>query len=67
MKREALRGKLKELEFYKFQQSVWVFPYDCQNEIELLQKFFGLSSRQLNLVVGAIKEDSFLRKHFKLL
>lgn len=66
IKRAALRGILKNLGLHKLQQSVWVYPYDCQKEIELLRKFFGLSKKELRLVVGKIEEDVFLKKHYKL-
>lgn len=66
IKRAAFRGKLKELGFYKLQQSVWVYPYDCEREIEFLKEFFGLNQRELNLIVGEIKRDEFLRRTFKL-
>ena len=66
IKRAALRGKLKELGFYKLQQSVWIHPYDCKKGIELLKEFFGLSKKELRLIVGKIEEDSFLQKHFNL-
>jgi len=65
IKRAALRGKLKELGFYKLQQSVWVFPYDCGQEINLLKDFFGLKNKELNLITGRIENDSFLRRYFK--
>lgn len=65
-KRAALRGKLKELGFYKVQKSVWVFPYDCRKEINLLQEFFGLKSKELSLITGKIENDNFLRRHFKI-
>jgi hypothetical protein len=38
--REALRGKLKELGFYQLQKSVWIHPYDCRAEVEILREFF---------------------------
>ncbi len=41
IKREALRGKLKELGFTKLQKSVWIHPYPCENELEILKGFFG--------------------------
>lgn len=66
IKRAALRGKLKEFGFYKLQQSVWVYPYDCKKEIGLLKEFFGLSKRELRLIVGKIEEDEFLKRHFHL-
>jgi len=65
--REAFRGKLKELGFYPLQKSVWVHPYDCQAEIELLKEFFGLSDKELRLIVTKdIGEDRKLRQFFKL-
>lgn len=65
--REAFRGKLKELGFYPLQKSVWVHPFDCQAEIELLRDFFGLSEKELRLIVSNnIGDDKELRKIFKL-
>lgn len=66
VKREALRGKLKELGFQIFQKSVWVHPYNCQKEIKLLREFFGLKANQLTLIEGKIEEDTNLRKSFGL-
>lgn len=65
--REAFRGKLKELGFYPLQKSVWVYPFDCQAEIELLRDFFGLSEREIRLIVAEnIGNDKNLRKFFKV-
>jgi hypothetical protein len=65
--REAFRGKLKELGFYKLQKSVWVYPFDCSAEIELLRNFFGLSEKELRLIVAEnIGDDRELRKLFNL-
>ena len=65
--REAFRGKLKELEFYPLQKSVWVHPFDCRVEIELLRDFFGLSEKEIRLIVAEnIGNDSKLREIFNL-
>ncbi len=65
--RDAFRGKLKELGFYPLQKSVWIYPFDCRAEIELLKEFFGLSNKELRLIVcEEIGEDRWLRKHFNL-
>lgn len=65
--REAFRGKLKELGFYPLQKSVWIFPFDCRAEIELLREFFGLSEKELRIIVSRdIGDDEWLKKHFKL-
>lgn len=66
VKREALRGKLKELGFQIFQKSVWVHPYNCKKEIKLLREFFGLKQSQLTLIEGNIEGDNHLRKFFNL-
>jgi DNA-binding transcriptional regulator PaaX len=65
--REAFRGKLKELGFYPLQKSVWVYPFDCRAEIELLREFFGLSEKEIRLIIATdIGEDKKLREFFKL-
>ncbi len=66
IKRDALRGKLKELGFFRLQQSVWVCPYQCKKEIDLLREFFGLNSKELILIEGSIENNKFLQKFFKL-
>ena len=65
--REALRGKLKELGFLPLQKSVWVFPFECRAEMELLQDFFGLSQNEMRLIIAEnIGDDSKLQQDFKL-
>ena len=67
MHRDALRGKLKELNFYKLQKSVWVYPFDCRAEIELLRDFFGLGEDKLRLITSSdIGESAKLKEIFKL-
>jgi len=65
--REALRGKLKELGFYLLQKSVWIYPFDCRDEIELLKDFFGFTDKEMRLIVAQdIGKDDWLKKFFKL-
>jgi len=67
IKREALRGLLKRLDFYQLQKSVWVCPYDCRDEVEVLKDFFGLTDKEIRLIVASdIGADSFLRNIFKV-
>src|SRR3990167_2211250 len=42
MARDALRRKLKELEFRELQKSVFVHPYECKKEIDFIIEFFNL-------------------------
>jgi len=65
--RDAFRGKLKELGFYPLQKSVWICPFDCRDEIELLREFFGLKEKELRLIVAeSIGNDKWLRKIFQI-
>lgn len=67
VKREALRGFLRRLDLYKLQESVWVHPFNCSDEVALLRNFFGFSMQELRLLtVKTLEGDDFLRKHFQL-
>jgi DNA-binding transcriptional regulator PaaX len=65
--REALRGKLKELGFYLLQKSIWVHPFDCRDEVNLLRDFFSFSEDEMRLIVANdIGRDRGLKEIFKL-
>ena len=67
VKREAFRGFLKRLQFYKLQESVWIHPFECKREVELLKEFFGFTSKEIQLIVAEQVENSdFLRTKFKI-
>lgn len=67
IKRDLFRGKLREMGFRQFQKSVWVYPYPCEKEINLLRDFFGLKKRDLIvLTVERIEDDEKLRKIFEI-
>lgn len=67
IKRELFRGKLKMLGFYPLQKSVWVHPYKCEDEVDLLREFFGLSKKEVCLITAdSIEADAFLKKTFRL-
>lgn len=65
--RDAFRGKLKELGFQLIQKSVWIHPFDCKDEIDLLRDFFGLTEAEIRLVVAEkIGDDRELKEKFKI-
>ncbi len=65
--RNVFRGKLKELGFYLLQKSVWISPYKCKDEINLLRIFFGLNKKEVRLITADnIEDDNFLKKMFKI-
>jgi DNA-binding PadR family transcriptional regulator len=65
--RDAFRGKLRDLGFVKLQKSVWIHPFNCRDEIQLLREFFGLSEKEMRLIVAQdIGNDKWIRKIFKI-
>lgn len=65
--RNIFRGKLKKLNFYSLQKSVWVFPFDCKKEIELLRDFLGADNNQIQLVIAEkIEQEERLKRVFNL-
>lgn len=67
LKREALRGKIKDLGLYQIQKSVWVYPYDFFKEMDLLRSFFNFSKDEMKIIIASeIEGDRELRRHFRL-
>lgn len=64
--RDIFRMRLGQLGLYLLQESVYVSPYPCFNEIEFLRELYGVSFNVRYLLVEKIEEDSALRSHFEL-
>lgn len=64
--REALRAKLKELEFYELQKSVFVHPFDCKDEIDFIIEIFEARSFVRFAVIESIDNELHLKKIFNL-
>ncbi|MBI4034031.1 MAG: hypothetical protein HY378_00590 [Candidatus Brennerbacteria bacterium] len=65
--REALRRKLKELDFYPLQKSVFITPYRCEDEIDFICSVFDVNRNNvLILEVNKFEGAEKLKHHFKL-
>lgn len=64
--RDALRSKLKELGFHELQKSVFVFPYECKDEIDFIVEFFNMREYVRYGILRTIDNDLHLRKIFHL-
>lgn len=64
--REVLREKLKEWEFYPLQKSVWVYPWPCEDEVQLVAELYGVSPFVNIVVADKIVDDISVREHFNL-
>ena len=64
--RERLRFTLIQIGFVKLQNSVWVYPYDCEDFISLLKADFKIGKDVLYIIVEKLENDWHLRKFFNL-
>lgn len=64
--RDALRSRLKTTGFIPIQNSVWAFPYDCEELLFLLRTELRLGKSVLYVVAEGVENDIWLRKHFKV-
>jgi len=62
--RQQIRNTLRALGFVRLQDSVWVYPYDCEDLITLLKADFRIGDAMLYMIVDTIERDGALRKHF---
>lgn len=63
-KRDMLRHSLKTYGFVCLQNSVWVYPYECQEIITLLKAEFTVGKNVLYVIADTIENDKQLRVHF---
>lgn len=64
--RNLLRNTMQGCGFLRLQDSVWLYPYDCENFLVLLKAELKLGSSVLYLIVEKIENDSRIKDHFNL-
>ena len=64
--REKIRHVLRSFEFERLQDSVWVYPYECRDVLELLRTKYGVRFDALSVLAESIDNDRWLRKQFRL-
>lgn len=64
--RIQLRRTMRETGFLRLQDSVWVYPYDCEDFVALLKSDLHLGKDVLYTVVEKVENDAWIREHFKL-
>ena len=65
--RDQIRNLFISAGLYRLQDSVWVYPYDCEDIIGLLKTDFGVGKDLLYMIVDEIENDKHLRENFGLL
>jgi len=64
--RDELRSVLVSLGFANIQKSLWAYPYECREAIELIRRKYHLSREVRYFVVDEIEFDQDLRESFEL-
>lgn len=64
--RNRLRLFMQEYGFVRLQDSVWIYPYDCEDLIALAKANFRIGFDVLYMIVERVERDTHLRKHFGL-
>lgn len=64
--RDVFRQTLKSLGFYQLQESVWLFPYPCEQQVSFLREYYGVSNEVLYAVATKLEDDVPYRTYFGL-
>lgn len=65
--RIALNRKLKELGFLAFQKSLFIYPYDCKEEINFIRDYFNEHDTIKYFIVKNFEGSKKIAKYFKLI
>lgn len=64
--REVFRKRIKSLGLFPLQESVYVYPYPCFDQIEFLRQISGVGLEAKYILANKIEDDESLRNHFRL-
>jgi len=64
--RDRIRATLMAVGFIHLQDSVWVYPYDCEDLVSLMKVDFKIGNDLLYLIVEKMENDFNLKKRFGL-
>ena len=66
MVRLRLCATMREVGFVRLQDSVWVYPYDCEDFIAMLKAELKIGKDVLYAIADTIEHDRNIREHFHL-
>ncbi len=65
--RRKVRITLLDIGFLRLQDSVWIYPYGCEEYVRLMKADFKIGKDLLYMIVDHLEFDIQIRKHFNLL
>lgn len=70
-KKKHIRNQItmlfRQAGFWRLQDSVWVYPYDCEDVVTLLKTDFNIGKYLLYLIVDELENDKHLQQYFVLI
>jgi len=64
--RVRLRRFMDEYGFVRLQDSVWIYPHDCEDLVALAKANLRIGADVLYMIVERLENDKHLREYFKL-
>ncbi|MEK9153876.1 MAG: hypothetical protein AAB798_00225 [Patescibacteria group bacterium] len=64
--RDKIRRTLDAIGFVRLQDSVWVYPHDCEDLIAFLKADFKIGKDLLYMIVEELEGDRHLKQHFAI-
>ncbi|MFA6273406.1 MAG: hypothetical protein WC673_02880 [Candidatus Paceibacterota bacterium] len=64
--RDKIRNTITAVGFMKLQKSVWAYPYDCEDLINLIKADLKIGKDLLYLIVDSVENDKTIRDYFQL-
>lgn len=64
--RNSIRHALISIGFLRLQDSVWIYPYNCEDLVSLLKGDTETGEDVLYMIVEALENDDEIKKHFGL-
>lgn len=64
--RDSMREKMKELGCVRFNDSVWVYPFPCQSEVDFIANYWNIGKYVHFALVKDITNRDLLEEYFKL-
>lgn len=64
--RDKIRRTLESIGFVRLQDSVWIYPYDCEELVALLKADFKIGRDMLYMIVQELEGDRQIKSRFGL-
>lgn len=64
--RNIFRSTIRRIGFYHVQESVWIYPYACEKEINFLRDYCGMGNDVIYVIAHKIENDAVYKAHYKL-